>query len=139
MDDVFDALRDAAPDAFEGEPVAFAYLFGSHAAGTATDRSDVDVAIHLTTGSVEDPLDVRLRLAGRLERAIGSGPVEVVVLDAAPISLAGRVRQHGRPFHVADEITHVRWASLVSRMFHDFRVHEERGARERLARLAEGP
>lgn len=56
MTDVLTQLRAAAPDAFAGQPVAFAYLFGSHAAGTATARSDVDVAVHLEPGTDQDPL-----------------------------------------------------------------------------------
>lgn len=118
--------------------MAFAYLFGSQARGTATPRSDVDVAVHLTVGAEVDPLDLRLRLAGELERAIGRGPVEVVVLDEAPLSLAGRVREAGHTIYSRDEVARVRWASLTARMYHDFRIHEERVAREQLARIAEG-
>jgi predicted nucleotidyltransferase len=47
MDDVADTVRAAAPRMFEAEPVAFAYLIGSHATGTSTARSDVDIAVHL--------------------------------------------------------------------------------------------
>jgi uncharacterized protein len=138
MSEVLDRLRDAAPDAFAGEPVAFAYLFGSHATGTATTRSDVDVAVHLEPDAEVDPLDLRLRLASALEAAAGVGPVEVVVLDDAPLALAGRVVEQGRPFHSADDVLRVRHASVTLRRFHDFKIHEERSAKERLARLAEG-
>jgi hypothetical protein len=37
-----------------------------------------------------------------------------------------------------DEVARVRWASLPSRMFHDFKIHEERSARERLEQSAAG-
>lgn len=45
MRDVFGRLRGQAPAWLADEPVSFAYLFGSHVAGTATPRSDVDVAV----------------------------------------------------------------------------------------------
>lgn len=138
MTDVLARLRDAAPDVLTGEPVVFAYLFGSYATGTATPRSDVDIAVHLHAGAEVDTLDLRSRLAGQFERSVGFGPVEVVVLDAAPLSLAGRIREQGRLFYCTDEVLRVRYESLISRRFHDFKVHEERSARERLARLAEG-
>lgn len=138
MDDVRAALTEAAPACLDGEPVAFAYLFGSHAAGRATARSDVDVAVHLVPDAEVDTLDLRLRLAGALERAAGIGPVEVVVLDEAPLPLAGRVREHGQLIYSRDDVQRVRYESLIGRMYHDFRIHEERSARERLARLAEG-
>ena len=140
MNAILERLRAAAPAAFTGVPVAFAYLFGSHATGRATARSDIDVAVHLAPeDSVEgiDHLTLRIELAGRLERHLGAGPVEVVVLDDAPVALAGRVREHGRLFYCVDDVQRVRYESRISREFHDFSIHEERSARERLARLAE--
>lgn len=135
MADVLERLRRAAPDAFAGEPVAFAYLFGSHAGGTATPRSDVDVAVHLVPGTADDTLRLRLRLAAAIEEQADVGPVEVVILDEAPIAIAGRVREQGRLIHSTDDALRVRYESLVSRSYHDFKIHEERSADERLARL----
>lgn len=66
------------------------------------------------------------------------GGIEMVVLDEAPLGLRGRIREHGRLFYCRDEVLRVRYESLTSRMYHDFKIHEERSARERLARLAEG-
>lgn len=85
-----------------------------------------------------DTLALRLRLAGALERASGLAPVEVVVLDEVPLSLAGRVRENGQLLYSRDEVARVRYESRIGRTFHDFRIHEERAAAERLARLAEG-
>ena len=136
---ILERLRAAAPAAFAGVPVAFAYLFGSHASGQATARSDIDVAVHLVPDAIDvvDHLTLRMELAGRIERDVGAGPVEVVVLDEAPIALAGRIREHGRLFYCVDDVQRVRYESRISREFHDFSIHEERSARERLARLAE--
>lgn len=46
-DDVLERLRAAAPAALGGEQVILAYLFDSHARGTASPGSDVDVALLL--------------------------------------------------------------------------------------------
>jgi len=138
MTDVLTSLTDAASACFADEPVAFAYLFGSHARGVSTPRSDIDVAVHLVPGTEVDTLDLRLRLAACLERAARVGPVEVIVLDEAPLALAGRVRREGRLIHSVNEVQRVRYESLTARMYHDFQIHEERSARERLARLASG-
>ena len=139
MDDLVERLRAAVPAALAGEPVAFALLHGSHAAGTAGPRSDVDVAVHLIEDAHEvDQLELRLRVAGALERTLGTGPVDVVVLDDAPLALAGRVAQHGVVVHDADPVARVRWTSLTLRRYHDFRIHEQRNARERLAAIADG-
>lgn len=139
MDELIERLRAAAPAALDDEPVAFALLHGSHASGAPGPRSDVDVAVHLTAGSDGvDALALRLRVAGALERALGSGPVDVLVLDGAPLALAGRVAQHGVVVHDADPAARVRWTSLTLRRYHDFRIHEQRNARERLAAIADG-
>lgn len=139
MSDIVEDLRAQAPACFAGEPIAFAHLFGSRAAGTATARSDIDVAVHLTEDAgIVDTLELRLRLARRLEEALGQGPVEVVVLDESPVALAGRVREEGVVVFSSDEAARVRWDSLTARQYHDFRLHEERSARERLARVARG-
>lgn len=141
MTEVAEALRTAAGAAFAGEPIAFAYLFGSHATGTATERSDVDVAVHLQPDATTDQtaaLGLRLRLAAVLERHTGLGPIEVVILDGSPLSLTGRVQEEGVLLYSVDEEMRVRGASLTSRRYHDFKIHEQRSARERLARLAEG-
>jgi predicted nucleotidyltransferase len=136
--DVLASLTAAAAACFPCEPVAFAYLFGSHARASATPRSDIDVAVHLTPGTETDTFELRLRLAACLEREAGLGPIEVVVLDEAPLALAGRIRREGRLIHSADEVQRVRWESVTARMYHDFHIREERSARERLARLARG-
>jgi uncharacterized protein len=139
MDEVPDRLRRAAPAAFDGEPVAFGLLFGSHARGTAGPRSDVDVAVHLTPDAADvDELELRLRLAGALEEHAGVGPVEVVVLDDAPLPLAGRAVQEGQVIFSRDDVLRVRFTSLTLRMFHDYQLRDERNVREHLQRLASG-
>lgn len=140
MTDVVDRLRAAAPRVFADAPVAFAYLFGSHATGRATDRSDVDVAVRLDTPPRpdQDVLGLRFGLADALERAASVGPVEVVVLDEAPLSLRGRVQEQHVLLYCGDPARRVRYESLTARRYHDFKIHESRAAAERLAALAEG-
>ncbi|MBI4951831.1 MAG: nucleotidyltransferase domain-containing protein [Myxococcales bacterium] len=76
-------------------PLLAAWLFGSVARGAARERSDVDVAI--LTGRPrprtldELPLDLESALAARLGR-----PVEVVILDHAPVDLVHRVLRDGK-------------------------------------------
>lgn len=135
MRQVLQRLQDAAPSAFAEFPVAFAYLLGSHATGKATDCSDVDVAVHLAA-TAEDHLSLRFELAEALEHQARIGPIEVVILDEAPIALAGRIYLEGKLFYSIDEVKRVRYESLTGRMYHDFRYHESKIARERLKRMA---
>src|SRR6185503_6955539 len=81
--DLGDAIASASAD------VDFAYVFGSVVAGRQTPRSDVDLAIHVAGHS--DGRAVRLDVARAASRHLGTDAVDVVLLNAAPIALAGRV------------------------------------------------
>lgn len=135
MTDLVDHLRAASLDVFEDEPVIAAYLYGSQADGSATPRSDTDVAVLLKEHIDIDTLKLRLRLGRKFEELVG-GNVDLIVLDEAPLALRGRVQEWGRRFYCSDDERRVRYESLVSRMFHDFKVHEERSAIERIAAIA---
>jgi predicted nucleotidyltransferase len=75
--------------------IVAAYLFGSHARGTARADSDVDVAILYDPAppvSLEDfPFDIETALERRLGR-----PVQAIVLNRAPVDLVHRVLRDGR-------------------------------------------
>lgn len=80
---------EACPD------VAAAYLFGSHARGTDTPVSDVDVAV-LFRAPPPRRLDApRFSLEGDLERELGR-TVDLVLLNDAPVDLRIRVLREGR-------------------------------------------
>jgi predicted nucleotidyltransferase len=79
----------------EREGIAAAYLFGSVARGTAGPRSDVDVGVLYQE---DPPLTLEglgLRLEGDLESLLGK-PVQVVVLNRAPVDLSIRVIRDGK-------------------------------------------
>jgi uncharacterized protein len=89
--EIIDALRSAG--------ARFAFLHGSRAAGTADDRSDIDVAAWW--GSTERPAPWHVE---GLDEA-----VDLVVLDDAPLWLAGRIAQHGRLLFDDDPPNRVAW------------------------------
>lgn len=129
-------LQRHAPEVFTGTPVVFAYLYGSHAGGSSHQRSDVDIAVYLDRADRSN-FQLSTRLANELENRSGIGPIEpLLVLNEAPIALAGRVVEGGHLIYSIDEARRVRHFSETIRQYHDFKIHEERSARERLARLA---
>lgn len=81
------ALEREAPD------IAAAYLFGSTARGEARDDSDVDLA--LLFGDEAPSTWQALDLEGKLEKAVGR-PLQLIVLDRAPVDLVHRVLRDGR-------------------------------------------
>jgi predicted nucleotidyltransferase len=113
-----EAIASAASD------IQFAYLFGSAATGTLTPRSDIDVALYVAPGA--DSHAVRLAAARAATRQLATDAVDVVLLNAVPLSVSGRVLASRRV--ILDRDPHARHAyeSLTLRKFHDFRVRERR-------------
>jgi len=82
---------------FQAHPrgVAAVYLFGSAARGTARADSDIDVGV-LLTETPPPTFDAQpYELEADLERRLGR-PVDVVVLNRAPVDLRTRVLRDGR-------------------------------------------
>jgi len=118
LDGLGDAIAAAAAD------VEFVYLFGSAAEGRLTPRSDVDVAIFVSERADADA--VRLDVARAATRHLGTDAVDVVLLNSAPISLAGRILTSRRVVLERAPFLRHRYESLTARMFQDFRIREHR-------------
>lgn len=106
-------LRDAG--------AVFAYLHGSVVSGTARPDSDIDVAAHFDG---RDPPPWTVRVPGR---------VDLVVLDAAPLALAGRVALHGRLLFEDDPPSRVRWEATTRKIYLDERHRARRDAADLVA------
>lgn len=76
-------------EALSQEPsIIFAYLFGSRAAGNASERSDWDIAVYINDELLEEnPVWQKFRIEDRLAVALGTDAVEVVVLNRMDNSL----------------------------------------------------
>ena len=77
------------------EGIAAAYLFGSMARGTAGPASDVDVGILYSEEPPRTLKGLGLGLEGEMEKFL-QRPVQVVVLNRAPVDLIIRVLRDGR-------------------------------------------
>lgn len=111
MDEVVAALRRAG--------AMFALLHGSRAAGTHRPSSDSDVAAWWGTGAPQ-PFEVALLPDG----------VDLLVLDHAPLELAGRVAVSGVLIFDDDPPARVRWVATTRKIYFDeqprlLRAHRE--------------
>lgn len=136
---VVEQLKIRAPEAFDNTPVLFAYLFGSQTMGRSREDSDIDVAIYLEDyNDADGGLDATLHFTDVLARAARLGNLDVVVLNAAPLRLRGRVIKEGIVVHSRDEPTRVRFESIALRTFFDFQIHAREMDRQFLRDIAEG-
>ncbi len=121
-----DRLASTCPD------VEFAYVFGSAGTERSTPGSDVDLAIY-----VSETADVsvnRLEVGRVAALHLGTDAIDIVLLNTAPVALAGRVLTSRRV--IVDQQPFVRHAyeSRTARLFQDFRLREHRLLAERYPR-----
>ncbi len=121
--EVLSRIPSAAVLLAEDGNVVFAYLFGGLAAGTVKALSDVDVAVYLrkTSGLAVYKLD----LFDRVSRALGTAEVDLVVLNTAPTSLAGRILASRRVLVDKEPFVRHVYESRTLRQFFDFHRKEE--------------
>jgi len=114
-----DFLRDR-------EEVLFAYLHGSFLRGEG--YRDVDVAVYVDPGKVEDFIEYELRLSVSLENILGI-PVDVKILNSAPPAFRYRVLG-GELIFLRDEKRWLEFYDLTVREYLDFRPFEKEIIRE---------
>ncbi|WP_293058603.1 nucleotidyltransferase domain-containing protein [Mycobacterium sp.] len=117
MDDVA-ARTGEAIEALRSHGAVFAYLHGSRASNTARPTSDIDIAAYFGADPPQ-AFDVLLP-AG----------VDLLVLDRAPLELAGRVALHGRLLFESDPAARVVWEATTRKIYLDelpriTRAHKE--------------
>jgi predicted nucleotidyltransferase len=134
------ALQRAAREVFADTPVRFAYLFGSQASGRPRPDSDVDVAVWLDPDTPPgERWELSLRLPELLERASDVGPIEaIVILNDAPLVLAGRVLRNCAVIYGIEEPARVRYETRTRSEALDFDLVLERLNEELLRATAEG-
>jgi predicted nucleotidyltransferase len=132
--EVVDALHERL--AADGG-VEFAYLFGSVVKGRVRGESDLDVAVHLPEGrTAAGRLEHALALEGDLELET-ERPVQVTVLNDAPLELRHGVLSRGILVHVRDDASRRRFFVDTARHYYDmaparaiFRRYQARRIRE---------
>lgn len=112
--------------------IAFAYLCGGLARGERRPLSDVDIAVYVEEGSQAE--EVKLQALLRAGRHLGTDELDVIVLNRAPIALAGRLLRDRQV--LCDQVPFLRhrFESRAAREYGDFRRFEHRLLERRSAR-----
>jgi predicted nucleotidyltransferase len=102
----------------------FAYLHGSRALGHHRPDSDIDIAAYFG-GEPPQAFDVLMP----------SG-ADLLVLDRAPLELAGRVAVEGKLLFDDDPVSRVRWEATTRKIYFDELPRITRAHREFAASVA---
>lgn len=120
-DEVRRVLRDGG--------ARFAFVHGSRAGGTSRPASDVDVAAWFGRHDPMHDLEVASRMPAR---------VDLLVLDSAPLELAGRVAMWGVLLFDDDPPARVEWQARTRKLFLDERPRVQRMVRDYAAAARRG-
>lgn len=103
------------------EEIRFAYIYGSFVDPEMPFFRDIDVGIYVDENSVSaaQMMDYSINISLELESALKKYPVDVVVLNNAPISLVFRITQ-GELLFIRDEDL---WTDFVTRAWSLYNDH----------------
>jgi predicted nucleotidyltransferase len=124
MDEPLEAVTADAIAVLRQAGARFAYLHGSRAAGQHRADSDIDIAAYFG-GRPPNSFDVLLPPG-----------VDLLILDDAPLELAGRVAVGGRLLFADDRVSRVRWEAVTRKVYFDELPRITRSHREFAAAVA---
>jgi len=119
-DDIDQRIGLLAALLMKDSDIVFAYLFGGLLRDRRNPLSDVDLALYLKSMKRLDPLT----LFGKASQVLGTDEIDLVVLNSAPISLAGRILQKREVLIDKDPFLRHRYESRILREFFDFTLKE---------------
>ncbi|MDO5629737.1 MAG: nucleotidyltransferase domain-containing protein [Mobilicoccus sp.] len=121
-----DALIRRAVEALVDAGARVVFLHGSQATGQAGPASDIDLAA-LFDEPAPAPFDIPLPTG-----------VDLLVLNEAPLEVAGRIALHGRVVHESDMFERVDWQARTRKIYLDERPRIERARAEFLEAMSRG-
>ena len=113
---------DLLTDLFmEDSNIIFAYLFGGLARDKRKPLSDVDLGIYVRNIKGLNYLS----LFGKISQILCTDEVDLVVLNSAPISFAGRSLQKRKILIDKDPFLRHKYESRILREYFDFTIKEK--------------
>ena len=111
-----DLIRLLSDYCTQDERIVLAYLFGSQARGRIGPTSNYDVAF-LVDGAVTH--DERYRWAHKLSQLLRGRPVDLVILNTAPVELRYNVIAEGRRVYEQDVAARVEFEANTLSLYGD--------------------
>lgn len=119
-------IRKCFPDLIntlkQDKDIIAIYLFGSYAAGNEGPLSDVDIAILLDRVVPEERyLDIELELMGKIDKALKTEEVSLVLLNSAPLTIQYGVLKNAKLLYCRDNTQRISFETKTLDMYFDFR------------------
>ena len=115
-----DRLTGSLAERCRSLPVLLLYLHGTHARGTQSVLSDLDLAVLLERTSAREGR-ARMAVVSALEEACERDDVDLVILNTAGPIIADRVVRHGRLVYARSERERVAFEASAIKHSLDFR------------------
>lgn len=120
-------LKQKLNQILAGQPVVFAYIFGSCAKGKAGPLSDLDVAIFIDKKLSSRKMDeIRFNIKDEIEKVFKlQDKVDVAILNEAPPLLEREVVYDGKLIYVKDNGIRAHYEADAIGRWLDWRFYEE--------------
>jgi len=119
---ILKALLTEAPGIFKDQPVLFAYLYGSCAAGLVHPFSDIDIAIYVEGHAIAEGLELELSLSLQIDQKLNcQAKSEVRIINNLPLTIKGKTITEGIRIYSGDESERVIFEKGVLGAYFDFR------------------
>jgi predicted nucleotidyltransferase len=119
---IIKALLTEAPGIFKNQPVLFAYLYGSCAAGLVHPFSDIDIAIFVEDHAMSECLELELSLSLQIDQKLNcQAKSEVRIINNLPLTFKGKIVTEGMRLYSSNEIERVMFEKDVLGAYFDFR------------------
>jgi predicted nucleotidyltransferase len=103
--------------------IIFVYLFGGFAKGTVGPLSDIDIAVYVRDSN--NLAEYKLELFNEIANTLGTGELDLIILNAVPVSIAGRIVQNKQVLVDKEPFRRHIYESVTLREFFDFKIKED--------------
>ncbi len=122
--DDIDARIEELKQALLRDPnIVFAYLFGGLAKGVKKPLSDVDIAVFVN--DMSNLAEYTMNLFLDFSNILHTSEIDIVILNVAPESIAGRILQHKKLLVDKKPLQRHLYESVTLRKYFDFAVKEK--------------
>lgn len=121
--DILSKIPDVKRILLQDHNVIFAYLFGGLSEGKVKPLSDIDISVYVR--DTDNLAEYKLNLFDRLTDALSTNELDLIILNMAPVSIAGRILENKLILVDKDPPIRHAYESLTLRKFFDLRVKED--------------